>query len=819
MQAAYSVLFFKENFIQQRDRIGQLLGEGKKVFWFGAPEEVEALRAHYADFAKAFFLQVFDISEIEGQQDYEPFTICDGVGIDQAYAGVFDWMEENIPAFNAAQYRVEHCAESEHIVVKASAGTGKTTVMIDRILYLMHMVPGLQMSDIYMITFTNEATNQMNRRLQEILLKKYALTKNKRYLNWLEQQSQMHISTIDSLAYDLFRRFGTSVGYGRDLRIQPLAKERKDVIKDALSDALSDTSAITTQIGMNYAEACRLIDDYWKELTRKGYTVSEILSKDWGELPGEPVCANFQRILRSVLRTFEENYRQLKLEENAISINDLFFDFGHFLLEDQICCDGLDMRYLFVDEFQDTDTTQIRTFAKLVKTIGARLFVVGDVKQSIYAFKGATDEAFDILEAEMKGSLQHFSLRNNYRTCANIMQVMEAYFFAWARDGLLRYDEAVRPFNTKTGSVSMEFFEKKDELPGKTLDAIDTALNDLEMEVRSGRQKVSDQTKVAVLVRGNRKAAEIAALCRAHGKTVVLSSDRPFFLSQAVRDFHALISSFIFLDQPIYSFNYLMTPYASYEGEISVAEMEEYDGDAEKVQAYLQRFLSETSWQTYQRAFRLQPVLSVLREIVEKEDIIERYIAMDKLHMTGDAWTDAKRNRQALIDAKQYRMDLDKLMEMLEQRMDGEFATLYDLYSYLSLMIATNREEMEPEIEMSDDYTSVYIMTVHKSKGLEFDTVILPEMNGNLVPFESTTMLVDQEKLAWCYMRNQNQKMESAWYPELRKKADQKGVEEETRMLYVAMTRAVNHLMLIVNRWDGYESWSSLIRKVGLIDA
>ena len=819
MQAAYSVLFFKENYIQQRDRIGQLLGEGKKVFWFGAPEEAEELRARYADFAKAFFLQAFEITDVDGQQDYKPFTIYDGVGIDEAHADVFDWMEENIPAFNAAQYRVEHCAESEHIVVKASAGTGKTTVMIDRILYLMHMVPGLQMSDIYMITFTNEATNQMNRRLQEVLFKKYALTKNKRYLNWLEQQSQMHISTIDSLAYDLFRRFGTSVGYGRDLRIQTLAKERKDVIKDALSDALSDRSAITTQIGMNYAEACRLIDEYWKALTRKGYTVSEILSKDWGELPGEPVLANFQRILRAVLHTSEENYRQLKLEENAISINDLFFDFGHFLLEDQICCDGLDMRYLFVDEFQDTDATQIRTFAKLVKTIGARLFAVGDVKQSIYAFKGATDEAFDILEAEMKGRLHHFSLRNNYRTCANIMQVMEEYFFAWASDGLLRYDEAVRPFNTKTGTVSMEFFEKKDELPGKTLDAIDTALNDLEMEVRSGRQKVSDQTKVAVLVRGNRKAAEIAALCRAHGKTVVLSSDRPFFLSQAVRDFHALISSFIFMDQPIYSFNYLMTPYASYEGMISVAAMEEYDGDVEKVQAYLQRFMAETSWQTYQRAFRLQPVLSVIRDIVEKENVIERYITMDKLHMTGDAWTDAKRNRQALIDAKQYQMDLDKLMEMLEQRMDGEFATLYDLYSYLSLMIATNREEMEPEIEMSDDYTSVYIMTVHKSKGLEFDTVILPEMNGNLVPFESTTMLVDQEKLAWCYMRNQNQKMESAWYPELRKRADQKGVEEETRMLYVAMTRAVNHLMLIVNRWDGYESWSSLIRKVGLIDA
>lgn len=112
-------------------------------------------------------------------------------------------------------------------MVKASAGTGKTTVMIDRILYLMHMVPDLDMSEIFMITFTNEATNQMNDRLQEILLKKYALTKNQRYLTWLEQQSQMHISTIDSLAYDLFKRFGCSVGFGRDLGIQPLEKKEK----------------------------------------------------------------------------------------------------------------------------------------------------------------------------------------------------------------------------------------------------------------------------------------------------------------------------------------------------------------------------------------------------------------------------------------------------------------------------------------------------------------------------------------------------------------------------------------------------------------
>ena len=60
--------------------------------------------------------------------------------------------------------------------------------------------------------------------------------------------------------------------------------------------------------------------------------------------------------------------------------------------------------------------------------------------------------------------------------------------------------------------------------------------------------------------------------------------------------------------------------------------------------------------------------------------------------------------------------------------------------------------------------------------------------------------------------------MNSVWYDELRKEAVRKGVEEETRMLYVAMTRAVNKLIMLVNNWDSYESWSSLIRKVGLID-
>lgn len=828
MQPKYSILYFNQDLNRYLGDIDRYLMTGIKVFWFGSRSDADRLKAEYEPFQKALFLQAFSVEDVPEARIMPAEIAIDGEEIDGSKKYLIDWLDQYVPAFNNAQYRVEHCAADRNIVVKASAGTGKTTVMIDRILYLMHMVPGLDMSEIYMITFTNEATNQMNAKLQEKLLSKYSLTKNKRYLTWLEQQSQMHISTIDSLAYDLFKRFGTGVGFGRDLEIKPLEKERKDMIKDLLSDSLSTRSAIKSQIGMTYPEASRLIDDYYKELTRKGYSINEILNQNWGHT-GTPVTENFQDVLITVLGQFEESYKQLKLDENAISINDLFFDFGHYLLDGKIDCRGLDMKYLFVDEFQDTDATQIRTFARLTKRIGAGLFVVGDVKQSIYGFKGATDAAFDILEDEMRGDLTTFSLRNNYRTSANVMRAMEKYFFTWEREGLLRYEEAVRPFNKKEGEVWSESFRSKSDQEILTVNLISDALSELELEVRSGRKKVSNSTKVAVLVRGRTAADTVAKLCRSHGMNVVLRTDSPFFLSDAVRDFYAMISSYIFTDHPIYLYNYLMSPYASFEGKISPAEMERFRGDEEKNLEYLGVFLSQTNWHKYQREFRLRPVLSVIREILEQEHVVENYIALDKNRMRGTDFTEAKKNKQALIDAKSYRLNLDKLMEMIEQRMDGQFATIYDLYAYLSLMIATNREEMEPDPELVNDYTSVYIMTVHKSKGLEFDTVILPSMSAPLDPPDKTTIMTDGEKLAWYVKKDPGERVnsqmitisnpramtKSQWYDELREDFVRKTAEEETRILYVAMTRAVNRLIMLVNDWH-HNDWSGLIRKAGL---
>ncbi|MBQ7864187.1 MAG: ATP-dependent helicase [Lachnospiraceae bacterium] len=820
MEPKYSILYYRQNLQSKWSEISKYLRRGTKVFWFGSDEDRELLKREFGTFMKGFFLQSFTCETVENFSNYAPLEIIDGGGEENRGAEVrlLQYLENAIPAFNVAQYRVEHCAQDANIVVKASAGTGKTTVMIDRILYLKHMTPDLDMSQIYMITFTNEATNQMNDRLQEVLLKKYSLTKEQKYLYWLEQQSQMHISTIDSLAYDLFRRFGTGVGFGRDLAIQQLEKERKDIIKDILSDNLSDRKTIESQIGMSYSSACKLIDKYWQELTRKGYTISEVLNMNWGKEVSSDVARLFQNVIRAVLEKFESQYSELKLNNNAISINDLFFDFGHYLLDKKIVCDGLDMKYLFVDEFQDTDATQIRTFADLAQTIEAKLFAVGDIKQSIYGFKGATDAAFDILEEQMDGKLVYFNLLNNYRTAGNIMSAMEDYFYAWDREGLLKYEQSVRPFNKDEGSITMFPLTSTAEKNEQIIEMIDKALYDLELDIKSGRKEVNAKSKVAVLVRGNNKAMEIAELCRADDKVVVLTSDRPFYLSDAVRDFYAMISSYVFPGQPIYTYNYLMSSYADFNGVLDVAEMERLQGNDRKLRKYLNEFLKDTSWYEYQKEFRLRPVLSVVKEMVERGNIVQHYVALDKAKLFAENMTEAKRNKQAYVDSKQYQANLDKLMDILQQRMDTEFVTLYDLYVFLSLMIATNRVDMEPDIETVDDYTSVYVMTVHKSKGLEFDTVVMPAMSASIVPREQTTIMVEDNKVGWIYKIGETRKMYNGWYNHLRKNQVEKGRAEETRLLYVGMTRAVNHLYMLVDNWDFHESWSSLIRKVGLRD-
>ena len=84
------------------------------------------------------------------------------------------------------------------MIIEAGAGTGKTHVMINRIMFLLHMDPEFDFSKVAMITFTNKATDNMRLRLIKTLDLKYKLTGKLKYVDRIEQLSQISISTIHS---------------------------------------------------------------------------------------------------------------------------------------------------------------------------------------------------------------------------------------------------------------------------------------------------------------------------------------------------------------------------------------------------------------------------------------------------------------------------------------------------------------------------------------------------------------------------------------------------------------------------------------------
>jgi len=156
---------------------------------------------------------------------------------------------------------------------------------------------------------------------------------------------------------------------------------------------------------------------------------------------------------------------------------------------------------------------------------------------------------------------------------------------------------------------------------------------------------------------------------------------------------------------------------------------------------------------------------------------------------------------------------------ILQQNMGGDKVSLYDIYHYLKIQIATNRSDSEPNVESADDYSSVLCMTVHKSKGLEFDTVIIPYMHRRFPDRYNTEIIIDPltKEVGWNFETdNKNPNMRNDLYSKLKNQDIRRTKAEETRILYVAMTRAINNLFCIVHPSKDTERWSYLIEEVGV---
>ena len=157
----------------------------------------------------------------------------------------------------------------------------------------------------------------------------------------------------------------------------------------------------------------------------KSYGIKELKEENLGTFEE---WSFFNDVIMKVIIPAENEYEEQLFSKNKIDLKE-----SMLLLNEAVngafkekC--SLKYKYLFIDEFQDTDDVQIDSFLKLQNVIkDTKLFVVGDLKQSIYRFRGATISAFDLIRTD-KEKWEEFSLTINYRTDKRLLDKFDAVF-------------------------------------------------------------------------------------------------------------------------------------------------------------------------------------------------------------------------------------------------------------------------------------------------------------------------------------------------------------------------------------------------------
>ena len=340
--------------------------------------------------------------------------------------------------YNLNQYMIEHYIGEKNIIVKAGAGTGKTFTMISRIMFLIHsekMRATDLVDKIYLMTFTNEAADSMKEKLKKELMNYYIITGDFNYFEMINAVEDMKISTIHSLTIDILRKYSSYLGLGRDFTITSGKYERNTNLIYSLNDYMEDINKeeiMKYDLSMyNMRKIIKILMDKLENKNIDMLTTELILDDgNYKEL---------NKLLKTVLIDAETRTRSDLRENNSMKLADVIISLGDILsqLNKETHIDKVGIKYLFIDEFQDTDNVQIDLIKEFMEMFDFKLFVVGDVKQCIYRFRGAEENAFDRLTGcNNKYGWRNFTLNKNYRTDKNLLNSFEGIFQEWgSREG------------------------------------------------------------------------------------------------------------------------------------------------------------------------------------------------------------------------------------------------------------------------------------------------------------------------------------------------------------------------------------------------
>ncbi len=599
------------------------------------------------------------------------------------------------------------------LLVLAGAGSGKTSVITQKIAHLINEC-NIPAERITAMTFTNKAAREMKGRVQKLLPS--------------EKTRGLSISTFHHFGLQFLRYELLHTPLKGNFSIMDSDDSKRLLAELMVRDNLSGAER-----GDLLSLAIKMISD-WKNDLIESKDASQTIDKQ-----EDLIFAHLYELYERHLRAY-----------NAVDFDDLIVLPVKILRENAQVRQKWQnrIRYLLVDEYQDTNTAQYE-LVKLLTGVQARFTVVGDDDQSIYAWRGAKPENMQLLKQDFP-HLTVVKLEQNYRSTNRILS---------AANSVITNNEHIfekQLWSDKGHGEKIRVLTCTDD----TSEAQKVAKEILTHRIR----RSGTWEQYAVLYRSNFQARALEAELRSLQIPYKLSGGTSFFARTEIKDVMSYLRIILNPDDDTAFLRIINTPKRG----IGSASLEKLGLFA---QEYSISLLSACSHAGLKNALgaKAANTLQDFSEFVERftRDLYENTdpIPLIRQMIEETGYLDYIKGDSKTPQQEKNRLDnieslYSSINSMINRAEDDDEKTIDAVIRKLVLLDMLEQQQEEANTN------KVNLMTLHAAKGLEFDYVYIIGVEEDILPHRNSL--------------------------------DDDGIEEERRLMYVGITRAKHELTLMV---------------------
>lgn len=560
---------------------------------------------------------------------------------------------------------------NNNVVLLAAAGSGKTTVLVKRTEYLIDDLK-VDPQNIMMITFTNKAANEIRERVAKVSQNAY----------------KMWIGTFHRICTKILRMFGSRMGIQNFTIIDQ--KDAKALIKSIIEQTKPDVSSYY----ISHVQS--KISSYKNNLIGP----SRIL-----------MDSNEDRYIASVY----QEYQNICWQKKSFDFDDLIIYTIHLLSSYKDVLDWVHgmFKYIMVDETQDTNSAQ---FVLIKLLCGANnIMCVGDVNQSIYAFRDANPEYLENFANSHPNTIK-LKLEKNYRSTKNIINAANAMIA-----------------NNKFGTKINMFCDNEDGTKIQNLKILDPYAEAkwIVSEILCSGKNYED---FAIIYRTNTQSRIIEDILTASGIQYTVFGSQSFYSRKEVKDLIAFCK-FIINDTDINAFKRVLSTIRGV-GKVTSEAIIKIANDNNTHNAISNYISTNTVNQTV--IYRLNVLDKICNTKYNKcSDMISDILTLTD-YRTNIASVQSEETTEKLAIIDEF---VEAIKSMEANNPNDTTEMIIDQVALLSDAKGAEKAELN----------AVKLMTAHASKGLEFDTVFIVGAEEGMFPHanainENTLNAIEEER-------------------------------------------------------------------------